>query len=68
MNYFKSLIIFTISLIVGLSGCMQQDSSEIIQSSGRAKSSTDPSEDNADETLLEVSLMVHPGPTFSWKL
>ena len=58
MNYFKSLIIFTISLIVGLSGCMQQDSSEIIQSSGvEQKSSTDPSEDNADETLLEVSLM-----------
>ncbi len=58
MNYFKSLIIFTISLIVGLSGCMQQDSSEIIQSSGvEQKSSLDHSEDNADETLLEVSLM-----------
>ena len=57
MNYFKSLIILTFSLVVGVYGCMQQDSSEIIPSSeAEQKSSTDLSGDNADGTLLEVSL------------
>ena len=57
MDYFKSLIILTVSLVVGFSGCLQQDSSEIIPSSEvEQKSSTDLSEDNADGTLLEVSL------------
>ena len=57
MDYFKSLIILTVSLLVGFSGCLQQDSSEIIPSSEvEQKNSTDLSEDNADGTLLEVSL------------
>ena len=57
MNYFKSLIILSFSLVVGVYGCMQQDSSEIIPSSeAEQKSSTDLSGDNADGTLLEVSL------------
>ena len=57
MDYFKSLIILTIILVVGFSGCLQQDSSEIIPSSEvEQNNSTDPSEENADGTQLEVSL------------